>query len=77
MSINRATRKLVRSRASFLCEYCHSAEESSSTLSPSPFRKAIACIFVASFTVGWGGLSRLLVSDKIHRDRAPTDSTNS
>jgi len=23
---------LVRSRASFLCEYCHSAEESSSTL---------------------------------------------
>ncbi|HAO11254.1 MAG TPA: hypothetical protein DCQ51_08815 [Planktothrix sp. UBA8407] len=32
MSINRATRNLVRSRASFLCEYCHSAEESSSTL---------------------------------------------
>ena len=32
MSINRATRNLVRSRAVFLCEYCHSAEESSSTL---------------------------------------------
>lgn len=32
MSINRATRNLVRSRAGFLCEYCHSAEESSSTL---------------------------------------------
>lgn len=32
MSLNRATRRLVRSRASFLCEYCHSAEESSSTL---------------------------------------------
>ena len=32
MSVNRATRNLVRSRANFLCEYCHSAEESSSTL---------------------------------------------
>jgi hypothetical protein len=32
MSVNRATRNLVRTRASFLCEYCHSAEESSSTL---------------------------------------------
>ncbi|PSB50615.1 HNH endonuclease [filamentous cyanobacterium Phorm 6] len=32
MSINRATRNLARSRAGFLCEYCHSAEESSSTL---------------------------------------------
>ena len=32
MSINRTTRNLVRSRASFFCEYCHSAEESSSTL---------------------------------------------
>jgi predicted Rossmann fold nucleotide-binding protein DprA/Smf involved in DNA uptake len=29
MSINRATRNLVRTRASFLCEYCHSAEENS------------------------------------------------
>jgi len=32
MSVNRATRNLVRSRANFLCEYCNSAEESSSTL---------------------------------------------
>jgi 5-methylcytosine-specific restriction endonuclease McrA len=32
MSVNRATRNLVRSRANFLCEYCHSAEETSSTL---------------------------------------------
>lgn len=32
MSVNRATRNLVRSRDDFICEYCHSAEESSSTL---------------------------------------------
>jgi 5-methylcytosine-specific restriction endonuclease McrA len=32
MSVNRATRNLVRKRANFICEYCHSAAESSSTL---------------------------------------------
>lgn len=29
MTVNNATRKLVRERAKFLCEYCHSLEEAS------------------------------------------------
>jgi hypothetical protein len=29
MPVNNATRKLVRSRAKYLCEYCHSSEEAS------------------------------------------------
>ncbi len=29
MTINDATRKLVQSRAKYLCEYCHSSEEAS------------------------------------------------
>jgi 5-methylcytosine-specific restriction endonuclease McrA len=29
MTVNDATRKLVRERAKFLCEYCHSLEEAS------------------------------------------------
>jgi hypothetical protein len=31
MTINASTRKLVRQRANFLCEYCHSSEEGSTT----------------------------------------------
>jgi 5-methylcytosine-specific restriction endonuclease McrA len=29
MSVNEATRKLVRERAKYLCEYCHSSEDAS------------------------------------------------
>jgi 5-methylcytosine-specific restriction endonuclease McrA len=29
MTVNDATRKLVRERAKYLCEYCHSLEEAS------------------------------------------------
>ena len=32
MTVNDATRKLVRERAKFLCEYCHSLEEASASL---------------------------------------------
>ena len=32
MKVNDATRKLVRERAKFLCEYCHSLEEASASL---------------------------------------------
>jgi hypothetical protein len=32
MTVNDATRKLVRERAKFLCEYCHSLEEASAAL---------------------------------------------
>jgi HNH endonuclease len=31
MTINATTRQLVRQRANFLCEYCHSSEEGSTT----------------------------------------------
>jgi len=29
MTLNKAARKLVRERAKYLCEYCHSSEEAS------------------------------------------------
>lgn len=29
MTVSDATRKLVRERSNFLCEYCHSSEEAS------------------------------------------------
>lgn len=29
MTVNEVTRKLVRARAKYLCEYCHSSEEAS------------------------------------------------
>lgn len=32
MTVNDTTRKLVRERAKFLCEYCHSLEEASAAL---------------------------------------------
>ncbi len=32
MRVNDATRKLVRERAEYLCEYCHSSEEASAAL---------------------------------------------
>jgi 5-methylcytosine-specific restriction endonuclease McrA len=32
MTVNDATRKLVRVRANYLCEYCHSSEEASAAL---------------------------------------------
>ncbi|MBD2346165.1 HNH endonuclease [Anabaena subtropica] len=32
MTINDVTKKLVRARAKFLCEYCHSSEEASAAL---------------------------------------------
>ncbi len=32
MTVNETTRKLVRERAKFLCEYCHSLEEASAAL---------------------------------------------
>jgi hypothetical protein len=32
MTVNDATRKLVRERAKYLCEYCHSSEEASAAL---------------------------------------------
>ncbi|MEJ6486774.1 HNH endonuclease [Nostoc punctiforme UO1] len=32
MTVNDATKKLVRQRAKFLCEYCHSSEEASAAL---------------------------------------------
>lgn len=32
MTINDASKKLVRQRAKFLCEYCHSSEEASAAL---------------------------------------------
>ncbi|MEC4816245.1 MAG: HNH endonuclease signature motif containing protein [Scytonema sp. PMC 1069.18] len=32
MTVNAATKKLVRERAKFLCEYCHSSEEASTAL---------------------------------------------
>jgi len=32
MTVNDVTRKLVRERAKFLCEYCHSLEEASAAL---------------------------------------------
>lgn len=32
MTVNDATRKLVKERAKFLCEYCHSLEEASAAL---------------------------------------------
>jgi 5-methylcytosine-specific restriction endonuclease McrA len=32
MTVNDETRKLVRKRAKFLCEYCHSLEEASAAL---------------------------------------------
>ncbi|MGG6269663.1 HNH endonuclease [Leptolyngbya sp. AN03gr2] len=31
MTISASTRKLIRQRASYLCEYCHSSEEGSTT----------------------------------------------
>ncbi len=31
MTINAVTRQLVRQRANYLCEYCHSSEEDSTT----------------------------------------------
>jgi len=34
MTVNDATKKLVRQRAKFLCEYCHSSEEASAALFP-------------------------------------------
>ena len=32
MTVNETTKKLVRERAKFLCEYCHSLEEASAAL---------------------------------------------
>ena len=32
MTVNDATRKLIRERAKYLCEYCHSSEEASAAL---------------------------------------------
>ncbi len=32
MTINNTTRKLVRKRAKYLCEYCHSSEEAGAAL---------------------------------------------
>jgi 5-methylcytosine-specific restriction endonuclease McrA len=32
MRVNDATRKLIRERAKYLCEYCHSSEEASAAL---------------------------------------------
>ena len=32
MTVNDSTRKLVRERAKYLCEYCHSLEEASAAL---------------------------------------------
>lgn len=32
MTVNETTRKLVRERANYLCEYCHSSEEASAAL---------------------------------------------
>ncbi len=32
MTVNEATKKLVRQRAKFLCEYCHSSEQASAAL---------------------------------------------
>ncbi|WP_442942756.1 HNH endonuclease [Nostoc sp.] len=32
MTVNDATKKLVKQRAKFLCEYCHSSEEASAAL---------------------------------------------
>ena len=32
MTVNDSTKKLVRERAKYLCEYCHSQEEASAAL---------------------------------------------
>ncbi|BAT51503.1 HNH endonuclease domain protein [Nostoc sp. NIES-3756] len=32
MTVNHAIKKIVRQRAKFLCEYCHSSEEASAAL---------------------------------------------
>ncbi len=63
MTVNDATKKLVRQRAKFLCEYCHSSEEASAALFSIDRKFGIqAPLFYDGFILSWISISISVLS---------------